>query len=370
MIVRGWEYLAEYEAEKDEIHAAIQEVLNSGSLILGNKVKEFENKYAAYCEVKHGVGVDNGTNAIFIALKALGIGDGDEVITVSNTAVPTVSAIVSCGAIPVFVDVEETSFLMDTTKVENVITPKTKCILPVHLFGQCVDMDEINRIAKQYHLKVLEDCAQSHGTLYKNHKAGSLSDIAATSFYPTKILGTYGDAGMVLTKDSDLYHRLTRLRVYGMEETYNAVEHGYNCRLDEIHAAILLKKLNHIQDYITKRRNLANQYHKLLADTSLQLPVEMPNCKHSYYLYVVRHPQRDLILEELRKRDIFLNIHYAYPIHTMQAYAYLGYKQNDLPVTEKISKELFSLPLYPSLTEEKQHYIVDAIREVMALHHL
>jgi dTDP-3-amino-2,3,6-trideoxy-4-keto-D-glucose/dTDP-3-amino-3,4,6-trideoxy-alpha-D-glucose/dTDP-2,6-dideoxy-D-kanosamine transaminase len=229
MIIKGWEYWLEYENEKDEIHAAIQEVLNSGSLILGAKVKEFESKYANYCKVKYGVGVDNGTNAIFLALKAMGIGNNDEVITVSNTAVPTVSAIVSCGARPVFVDIDELSYLMDTTKIENALSSKTKCILPVHLFGQCVDMDEINRIAKLYHLKVLEDCAQSHGALYKDRKAGSCSDIAATSFYPTKILGTYGDAGMVMTNDEELYRRLRRLRVYGMEEKKNAEEHGKNC---------------------------------------------------------------------------------------------------------------------------------------------
>jgi len=242
MLIKGWDYIAEYENEKEEIHSAIEEVLTSGCLVLGDKVKQFETKYANYCEVKFGVGVDNGTNAIFLALKALGIGENDEVITVSNTAVATVSAIVSAGASPVFVDVDETSFLMDTTKIEKAINSKTKCILPVHLYGQCVEMDEVNQIAKKYNLKVIEDCAQSHGATYNNSKAGSLSDIAATSFYPTKILGTYGDAGMVLMNNEDLYNKLLRLRFYGIDGLYNAIEHGYNSRLDEIHAAILLKK--------------------------------------------------------------------------------------------------------------------------------
>jgi dTDP-3-amino-2,3,6-trideoxy-4-keto-D-glucose/dTDP-3-amino-3,4,6-trideoxy-alpha-D-glucose/dTDP-2,6-dideoxy-D-kanosamine transaminase len=370
MAIKGWDYISEYEDEKEEIHSAIEEVLTSGHLVLGDKVKKFEADYANFCEVKFGVGVDNGTNAIFLALKALGIGENDEVITVSNTAVPTVSAIVSCGAKPVFIDIDEASFLMDTGKIESAINSNTKCILPVHLFGQCVDMDEVNRIAKKYNLKVLEDCAQSHGAIYKNHKAGSLSDIAATSFYPTKILGTFGDAGMVLTSNEELYKKLLRLRFYGMEGNYYAIEHGYNCRLDEIHAAILLKKLNHLDDYINKRRQLALQYQELLKDTSLILPVEMPYGKHSYYLYVIRHAKRDLILEELIKKDIFLNIHYLHPIHTMEAYKYLNYKEGDFPITEKIAKEIFSLPLYPSLTAGTQRNICEAIHEVMIKYHL
>ena len=370
MIIKGWDYMAEYENEKEEIHAAIEEVLTSGCLILGPKVKQFETDYAAYCDVNFGVGVDNGTNAIFLALKALGVGENDEVITVSNTAVATVSAIVSAGARPVFVDIDESSFLMDTSKIENVITSHTKCILPVHLFGQCVDMDEVNNIAKKYNLKVLEDCAQSHGATYKNFKAGSLSDIAATSFYPTKILGTYGDGGMVLTNNTELNNRLLRLRFYGQEGAYNAVEHGYNCRLDEIHAAILLKKLNHIEEYINKRRFLAAQYTHILGDTSLILPDESLSTKHAYYLYVVRHLRRDLILEELKKRSIFLNIHYPLPIHLMEGYKDLNYKKGDLPVTEKITEEIFSLPLYPSLTADQQLFVSDAIHDIIKKHHL
>ncbi len=369
-MIRGWDYLREYEEEKGEIFSAIEEVLTSGNLILGEKVKTFEARYADYCEFRYGVGVDNGTNAIFLALKALGIGENDEVITVSNTAVATISAIVTAGARPVFVDIEESSFLMDTSKIEDAVNSKTKCILPVHLFGQCADMDEINRIAKKYGLKVLEDCAQSHGAVYKNHKAGSLSDIAATSFYPTKILGTFGDGGMVLTNNEDLYKKMLRLRIYGMEQANYSTEHGYNCRLDEIHAAILLKKLNHLPEYLFKRRKLAERYNMLLNDTSLLLPVELDYGKHSYYLYVVRHSERDLILTELKNNDIFLNIHYPNPIHLMQGYNHLNYKQGDLPVTEKIAKELFSLPLYPSLNFEKQQYISDTIHEIMIKHHL
>lgn len=369
-MVKAWDYIEEYKSEKEEILSAIQEVLASGSLILGEKVKKFEEQYALYCGVKYGVGVDNGTNAIFLALKALGIGYGDEVITVSNTAIATVSAIVSAGATPVFTDIEEKSFLIDVTKIENAITPKTKCILPVHLFGQCADMDEINRIAKKHKLKVIEDCAQSHGAVYKGQNAGSMSDIAATSFYPTKILGAFGDAGMVLTNSKELYQKVIRLRTYGMSKTNYSEEHGYNCRLDELHAAILLKKLLYIEEYINKRRALAGRYYELLKDTSLKLPHEMPYGKHSYYLYVVRHPQRNLILEELKKKEIFLNIHYPYPVHTMKGYKYLGFHIGDFPLTEQAADEIFSLPMYPSLTFDNQAYLADIIHEILIKHNL
>lgn len=365
MNIKPWGYIMEFEIEKEEILSAIEEVLNSGTLILGEKVRNFEKEYAAYCEVKHGVGVDNGTNALFLALKALNIGTGDEVITVSNTAVATVSAIVSAGARPVFTDIAEDTLLMDVTKIERVITSKTKCIMPVHLFGCSAEMDEIGRIAKKYNLKIIEDCAQSHGATYKGKKAGSFSDIAATSFYPTKILGTYGDGGMAMTNDERLYQKLKRLRFYGLGNKYNSLEHGYNCRLDEIHAAILLKKFNHLDKYIARRRTLAERYTALLSGTSLILPVEPSGVRHAFYLYVLRHPSRDIILDELKRKRIFFNIHYPLPIHLMDAYKYLGYKKGDLPITEKIAGEIFSLPIYPSLSDEAQLYICNTLIEAL-----
>lgn len=366
MAIKVWDYLVEYSKEKKEILSAIEEVLDSGWLILGQKVKDFEKQYANYCGVKHGIGVANGTDAIFLALKALGIGIGDEVITVSNTAIPTVSAIISTGATPVFVDIDKNTYLMDISQIEQVITKKTKCILPVHLFGQCVDMDEINSIAKSHKLFVLEDCAQSQGALYKGQQSGSLSDISTTSFYPTKILGTYGDGGMVITNSEELDKKMRKLRFYGAEKTYYAVEHGYNSRLDELHASILLKKLTHLNDYIKRRQLLANQYDELLKDTSLVLPFEANYGKHAYYLYVVRHPQRDQIIEELKKHDIFVNISYPWPIHTMTGYAYLGYMNGDLPITEQMAKEIFSLPMYPSFSDEQQIEVSVALHEILS----
>jgi len=364
-MIKVWDYLSEYATEKEEILSAVEDVFNSGWLILGQKVKSFEEAYAAYCNVKYGIGVANGTDAIFLALKALGVGPGDEVITVPNTAIPTVSAIVSTGAIPVFVDITEDTYLMDTSKIESVITNKTKCILPVHLYGQCVDMDEIRRIATKHHLFILEDCAQSHGALYKGAKAGSMSDISTTSFYPTKILGTYGDGGMVNTNSDELEKKMRRLRYYGAEKTYYAIDHGYNSRLDELHASILLKKLARIDSYIERRRVLAKQYDELLKDSGLGIPVNAAYGSHAYHLYVVRHPDRDRIIEDMKKQDIMLNISYPWPIHTMTGYSFLGYKEGDFPVTEKMAKEIFNLPMYPSFTNEEQQKVIYALKTVI-----
>jgi dTDP-3-amino-2,3,6-trideoxy-4-keto-D-glucose/dTDP-3-amino-3,4,6-trideoxy-alpha-D-glucose/dTDP-2,6-dideoxy-D-kanosamine transaminase len=365
MVIKVWDYLTEYAQEKKEILSAIEDVLDSGWLILGQKVKDFEEAYAKYCETAYGIGVGNGTDAIFLALKALGVGIGDEVITVANTAIPTVSAIVSTGATPVFVDILDDTYLMDTSKIESVISKKTKCILPVHLFGQSVDMDEVNNVAKKNNLYVLEDCAQSHGTLYKGKKVGSLSNISTTSFYPTKILGTFGDGGMVNTNSEDLFFKMRRLRYYGAEKTYYAIEHGYNSRLDEIHASILLQKMKHLEDYIKRRRKLAQQYNLKLQGCGLTLPFEANYGQHSYFIYVVRHEKRDFIVDELKKNDIIVNISYPWPIHTMSGYKYLGYKEGDLPITEKIANEIFSLPMYPSLTDEQQDTVIDVLRNIL-----
>ena len=366
MSIKVWDYLQEYAAEKEEIFTAIEKVLGSGRLIMGPSVQNFEAEFATYCGVNYGVAVDNGTNAIRLGLLALGVKPEDEVITVSNTAVPTVSAIVTMGATPRFVDIEPATYLMDTTQLEGVVTRKTTCILPVHLYGQCVNMDNVHRVADKYGLKVLEDCAQSHGARFKGQKAGSISDAAAFSFYPTKILGGYGDGGLVLTPNEEIETKLRRLRMYGMEGTYYAKEHGYNCRLDELQAEILCRKLAHLDDYIAKRITLARRYNELLADTSLILPQTAPDNIHAYYLYVVRHPCRDEIITRLQASDIFVNISYPWPIHTMIGYRSLGYCEGDLPLTEAASKEIFSLPMYPTLTVEQQLCVCDALHSILA----
>jgi len=365
MTIKVWDYIEEYEDEKVEILGAIDKVMHSGRLILGESVQNFEAAFASYCGVNHGIGVDNGTSGLFLALKALGIGQGDEVITVSNTAVPTVCSIVSTGATPVFVDINPATYLIDTSKLEAVITPKTKCILPVQLFGQCANMDEINAVAKKHSLKVLEDCAQAHGASQKGRKAGGMSNLAVFSFYPTKPLGGYGDGGMVVTDNDELNAKLRRLRFYGMETNYYAEEHGYNARLDELHAEILLRKLAHLDRYVAARRVLAERYYRILSNTSLTLPVVANDNFHVFYIFVVRHPERDHIISELKGRGILVNISYPWPIHTMRGYAYLGYKEGDFPETEKAAREIFSLPMYPKLSFEDQDKVCQALGEIL-----
>ncbi len=365
MTIKVWDYLEEYEAEREDILEGIEKVFRSGRLILGESVKNFELAFSSYCQAKYGIGVDNATNGIFLSLKALGIGAGDEVITVSNTAVPTVAAIVAAGAIPRFVDIEPKTYLMNVDQLESVITEKTKCILPVHLFGQCVDMDPLLEVATKHDLYVIEDCAQCHGATYKGRKAGSMSDLGVFSFYPTKPLGGYGDGGMVTTNDDALDAKLRRLRFYGMESVYYSEENGYNARLDEVHAEILFRKLKRLDQYIAKRRALAKRYDEILANTSLILPKTLDGNEHVYYIYTCRHPDRDHIIDELKKCDILVNISYPWPIHIMRGYSYLGYAEGDLPETELAAKEIFSLPMYPMLGYEAQDKVCLALGDIL-----
>ena len=365
MPIKVWDYLEEYEAEREDILEGIDKVFRSGRLILGESVKNFELAFSSYCQAKCGIGVDNATNGIFLALKALGISAGDEVITVSNTAVPTVAAIVAAGATPRFVDIEPKTYLMNVDQLESVITEKTKCILPVHLFGQCVDMDPLLDVANKHDLCVVEDCAQCHGATYKGRKAGSMSDIGVFSFYPTKPLGGYGDGGMITTNNDALDAKLRRLRFYGMESTYYSEENGYNARLDEVHAEILFRKLKRLDQYIAKRQALARRYDEILERTSLVLPKIMDGNEHVYYIYACRHPERDSIIDELKKRDIFVNISYPWPIHMMRGYGYLGYTEGNLPETELAAKELFSLPMYPMLSYEAQNKVCLSLAEIL-----
>ncbi|MEV6235065.1 DegT/DnrJ/EryC1/StrS family aminotransferase [Saccharopolyspora shandongensis] len=366
-----WDYLPEYEAERADILDAVQKVFASGRLVLGESVRGFEAEYAAYHGVGHCVGVDNGTNAVKLALEAVGVGRGDEVITVSNTAAPTVVAIDEVGATPVFVDVRAEDYLMDTTLVEAAITPRTKAILPVHLYGQCVDMAPLRRLAEEHGLKIVEDCAQAHGARHNGELAGTMSDAAAFSFYPTKVLGAYGDGGAVITADAEVDRALRRLRYYGMEQTYYVVATpGHNSRLDEVQAEILRRKLTRLDDYVEGRRRIARRYAEELGDLcgpgGLQLPSVTEGNEHVYYVYVVRHPRRDEIIQRLKDRhDISLNISYPWPVHTMTGFAHLGVAKGTLPVTEALAEQIFSLPMYPAMPEGLQDKVISALREVL-----
>ncbi|WFB81819.1 MULTISPECIES: DegT/DnrJ/EryC1/StrS family aminotransferase [Streptomyces] len=371
MTTRVWDYLPEYEQERADLLAAVETVFESGQLILGKSVQGFEAEYAAYHAVGHCVGVDNGTNAVKLGLQALGIGPGDEVITVSNTAAPTVVAIAGTGATPVFVDVREDDYLMDTGQVADAVTPRTKALLPVHLYGQCVDMAPLRRLADERGLAVLEDCAQAHGARQNGRTAGTTGNAAAFSFYPTKVLGAYGDGGAVITDDPGIDRNLRQLRYYGMEKVYYVVRSpGHNARLDEVQAEILRHKLRRLDSYIAGRRRVANRYEEGLADLTgpggLTLPSVTEGNEHVYYVYVVRHPRRDEIIERLKQYDISLNISYPWPVHTMSGFADLGYGEGALPVTERLAGEIFSLPMYPSLSRDRQDRVIDALHEVLA----
>ncbi|MGW7361655.1 DegT/DnrJ/EryC1/StrS family aminotransferase [Streptomyces sp. NPDC054802] len=371
MTTHVWDYLAEYGTEREDILDAVQQVFASGRLVLGESVRGFEDEFAGYHGLPHCVGVDNGTNAVQLALESLGVERGDEVITVSNTAAPTVVAIDAAGAVPVFVDVRAEDCLMDTDQVAAAITPRTKVLLPVHLYGQCVDMEPLRRLAREHGLAIVEDCAQAHGARHHGALAGTMGDAAAFSFYPTKVLGAYGDGGAVLTGSADTDRALRRLRYYGMDEVYYVEQTpGHNSRLDEVQAEILRRKLTRLDAYVDGRRTVARRYAEGLSDLcgpgGLTLPATAAGNVHVYYVYVVRHPRRDEIIRILKERyDIALNISYPWPVHTMRGFAHLGVEAGSLPVTERLAGEVFSLPMYPSLPEAVQDKVIDALREVL-----
>ncbi len=360
-----WSYLDEYEALREDILKACDRVFRSGRLIFGEEGRNFEREIAEQLGVAGGVGVNSGTDALIVALEAVGVGQGDEVITVPNTAVPTASAIVATGARPVFVDIRPEDFLMDAGKIEAVITERTKALLPVHLYGQCADMDPILAIAECHGLQVIEDVAQAQGADYRGRPAGSMGHASAFSFYPTKVLGGYGDGGMVLIDDEEKLALARSLRFYGMETQYYSERHGHNSRLDELQAAILSLKLGYLEGWIERRREIANLYREGLAETGLTLPVENDYGRHTYYVYVVEHPDRDAVLERLAERDILCNVSYRWPIHIMRGFADLGYQEGDFPEAERKANRIFSLPMHPYLSDDDAHRVVETVKEIL-----
>jgi len=348
----------QYESIRNEIDESIKKVLENGYFVLGKELESFEKNFASYCNKEYGIGVGNGTDAIFLALKALGIGKEHEVISVPNTAIPTIAAIVATGAKPVFVDIKE-DYLIDEKKIERAITKKTRAIIPVHLYGNSCEMDKILEIAKKHNLAVIEDCCQAHGTEYKNKKV-PIGNIGCFSFYPSKNLSCYGDGGMIITSSKEIADKLKLLRNYGQEDRYHAYINGYNSRLDEIQAAILNAKLKYLDKWNERRREIARKYDSGLKNI-IKIPIENKNIKHVYHLYVVRSKNRDKLIEHLKKKNIASLIHYPIPLHLQKAYSYLGYKEGELPVAETISKEIVSLPCYPELTDEEVGEVVGAV---------
>jgi len=352
-----------YSKIREDIDRAVAEVLSSGWYLMGNKLSEFEHNFSTACEVKHGVGVASGTEAIQIALGACGVTAGDEVITVSNTCVPTITGIESTGAKCIFVDIDTDHYTMDPEKIEKRISARTKAIVVVHLYGQCGDMDEILRIGQKHHLKVIEDCAQAHGATYKGRHVGSLGNAAAFSFYPTKNLGAYGDAGMVVTNDGEIAQRARMLRNYGQEKRYHHVVKGINSRMDELQAAILNVKLTFLNRWIERRRQIAAKYISALETLDIVLPMDAPGRKHSYHLFVMRVKDRPRFRENMSSHGIQTDIHYPVPVHLQPAYGEYRDQGVFLPVTEKQASELVSLPLYPELTDEEVDHVIRAVKE-------
>jgi len=342
---------AGYLSVKEEIDSAVLRVLESGWYILGEEVQAFEQEFSDYVGVRFGIGVGSGTEALHLALRACGIMSGDEVITVSHTAVATVAAIELCGAKPVMVDILPDTFLMDPEKIEQAMTSRTKAIIPVHLYGQMADMEAIRWISNRHGLRLIEDCAQSHGALLKGRRSGSWGDLSAFSFYPTKNLGAMGDGGMVVTDDPELAEKIRCLRQYGWHQRYMSEFPGFNSRLDELQAAILRVKLKYLDRWNEMRREKANRYTTLLEGLGIHCPIAEEPQQHVYHLYVIRVKQRDRLKTFLKERGIETLIHYPVPIHLQKGYQHLGYGIGSLPVTESCSDEILSLPLYPEISE-------------------
>jgi dTDP-4-amino-4,6-dideoxygalactose transaminase len=354
---------AQYLTIKPEIDRAIEGVITNTAFVLGKAVEEFEKKFASYCETKHCLGVNSGTSALIMTLQALGIGEGDEVITTPNTFIATAEAISQVGAKPVFVDIQENSYNIDPTKLEKAITQKTKAIIPVHLYGQTADMDPILKVAEKNKIPVIEDACQSHGALYNGKKAGSLALAGCFSFYPGKNLGAYGEGGAVTTNSDEIAQKIKMLRDHGSAKKFYHEYIGNNCRLEGIQGAVLSVKLNHLDDWNEKRKNNADLYRKYLKGTGVVTPEEMPYAKHVYHVFCIRVKEREKLIDFLKQKGIFTNIHYPIPIHLQNAYGFLGYKKGSFPVTERVVDEILSLPMFAELTEEQIKYTADSIKE-------
>ncbi len=355
---------AQYASIRNEVNAAIQGVLDSCQFTLGSEVAAFEEEFAAYCQARHGIGVNTGTSALHLALLAANIGPGDEVITVPFTFVATVSAIHYAGATPVFVDIDPRTYTMDVTAIESAITARTKAILPVHLYGQPADMDPILEIAKRRGLVVIEDACQAHGAEYKGRRAGSMGDMGCFSFYPGKNLGAYGEGGMVTTNNADYTRTIRMLRDWGAEKKYQHVLKGYNYRLEGIQGAVLRVKLRHLESWTESRRKAAAHYDRLLAGSGIPTPLAMPNVRHVYHIYAIRTAKRQAWQDALNAQGIQTGIHYPIPVHLLPAFADLGYRSGQFPRSEQAANEVLSLPMFPELTEAQCEEVSRAIRNL------
>jgi len=359
---------AQYASIQYEIADALQQVLDRTAFAGGPFVEKFEKDFASFCQCNFAVGVNSGTTALWMALLGLAVGPGDEVITVPNTFIATAEAISFCGAKPVFVDIDEKTYNMNPDLLEAAITPKTRAVIPVHLFGQMADMDPILEIARSAGLFVIEDAAQAHGAEYKGRRAGSIGDVGCFSFYPAKNLGAYGEAGAIVTNNADLAEKMRMFRDHGQRKKYYHSMVGWNARMDGLQAAVLTVKLKYLSTWNEARRKNAQLYNELLSATdNIITPVEADYVKHIYHIYAVRAKNRDALISALAEKDISCGIHYPVPIHLQQAYEFLGYGKGDFPVAEKCANELLSLPIFAELSQEQIKKVSGEIKQYCLL---
>ena len=362
MQVKFGNIAVEYQEISQEIDGAISRVLARGWFVLGPEVEAFEKTFVSYLNTSYCVGCASGTEAIALALMACEVGPGDEIITVAHTAVPTVSAISMVGAHPVFVDIHPNTCLMNVAEVRAAITSRSRAILPVHLYGQCVDMDPLVEVARRHRIPIVEDAAQAHGAVYKGRKAGTMGLMGCFSFYPSKNLGCYGDGGAVVTSDKALYEKLKMLRNYGQRQRYYHEIKGINSRLDELQAAILNVKLHYLDSWNERRRCIAQMYNNGLQGLPVVTPTEVEGRYHVYHLYVVQTEQRAALQEFLGDQGVQTLIHYPVPVHRQAAYTELGYAQGSLPVTERVAERILSLPMYPHLRDDEVTTVINGVR--------
>jgi dTDP-4-amino-4,6-dideoxygalactose transaminase len=352
----------QFQSIREEIRQAIDEVLDNAHYILGPAVEAFESDFSAYCGVSHSIGVNNGTNAIQLALLAAGVGPGDEVITIPHTFIATVSAIRYTGARPVLVDVEPETLTIDTSQIEAAITPRTKAVIPVHLYGHPAEMDTILDVAHRHGLKVIEDCAQAHGAFYKGRRVGSIGDYGCFSFYPSKNLGACGEGGLVTTSNDEGAQKLRMLRDWGARIKNDHDLLGFNMRMEGLQGAVLRVKLRYLDAWIERRRACAAFYDEELSEQDLFLPREQPGSSHVYHLYVVRSENRDELRSHLESSGVQSGIHYPTPVHLQKAHADLKYKRGDFPISERAADSVLSIPMFPELTREQRNHVVAAIK--------
>jgi len=357
---------AQYQSIKPEIDAAIARVLESCQFVLGPEVAGFEQEFARYCGAAECIALNSGTSALHLALLAAGVGAGDEVITVPFTFVASVAAVIYTGARPVLVDIDPQSFTMDPAAIEAVITPRTKAILPVHLYGQTADMDPIMAVARRRGLVVIEDAAQAHGAKYKGRPAGSIGDMACFSFYPGKNLGAYGEGGAVTTSNAEYARTIRMLRDWGQDLKYHHVLRGYNYRMEGFQGAILRVKLRHLEAWTEARRTIVSHYNELLVDSGVETPTEMPWARHVYHVYTLRIEDRDGLHAALQAEGIQTGIHYPVPAHLQPAYADLGYGKGAFPRAEAAAEQVLSLPLYPELSSQAVTEVAGEVKKAVA----